>query len=88
MMNKSCFCQNPDKVEIFGIKPQNFDAEIRAFFEVLCTESANGQKNGRIVESAEIKIKHVPLDTYSRNPLILYPVLTLPSLAPIIVCML
>lgn len=44
MMNKSCFCQNPDKKEIIVIKPQNFNGEIRAYFEAFCTESANGQK--------------------------------------------
>ena len=44
MMNKSCFCQNPDKVEIFVIKPQNFDAEIRAYFEAFCGENADEAK--------------------------------------------
>ena len=33
MMNKSCFCQNPDKKEIIVIKPQNFVTEIQAYFE-------------------------------------------------------
>lgn len=38
MMNKSCFCQNPDKKEIIVTKLQNFDAEILAFFEAFRAE--------------------------------------------------
>lgn len=44
MMNKSCFCQNPNKKEIIVIKPQNFDGEIRAFFEAFYTKNKNESK--------------------------------------------
>ena len=57
-MNKSCFCQNPDKKEIITTKPQNFDAEIRAFFEAFRAENTDGQKNGRIGESARNRKLH------------------------------
>ena len=43
-MNKSCFCQNPDKKEIITTKLLNFATEIRAFFEDFRAENADGQK--------------------------------------------
>ena len=56
MMNKSCFCQNPDKAEIIVLKPQNFDAEIRAYFEAFCGENADeAKKTGGFSNPPEFK---------------------------------
>lgn len=46
MMNKSCFCQNPNKTEIIVIKPQNFDGEILAYFEAFCDKNEDEKKSG------------------------------------------
>ena len=54
MMNKSCFCQNPDKKEIITTKPLNFATEIRAFFEAFRTKKCKwAKKTGGLTNPPE-----------------------------------